>query len=382
MGKINVTSDDLLGYAMDGFPIYGPLDDVSMLDDCNGMYNENGNYQYHVQELGQVDETLDYCNGDSPITNWNYILGCYSGSVENTEIFDSTTLSLPSDCILSDEYNAMPTAPPSTGGSPTETPSGSPSKSSTNDEPRRPNIIVMQPDDLRFFDNWGPPPNNPTEILNQVNFPPSGFPNVERLRTNGVQMMQAYTASPACGTSRFTTITGKYASRAASSRDRNEGEDGVSSVTIPTTKLEDHETQKDCTEENLGVAFKNAGYRTGMVGKWHLSRFNDNTYTYPGAVETVQGCGFDYVDGLYIENLVDNADDFGNFHDGSFSHNMEWITHVAIDFINQTADVSALRSYPRRSIEVVLLTRKLHHTSLQDEPFFLYFNPTVSAIHL
>ena len=73
MGEETVKSDQLLGYAMDGFPIYGPLDDnaVYQLDPCNGIYNSDGSYQYHVRAIDQVDANLEYCNGNSPETNWN-----------------------------------------------------------------------------------------------------------------------------------------------------------------------------------------------------------------------------------------------------------------------------------------------------------------------
>ena len=48
LGKESPTSNDLLAYALDGFPIYGPLDDDSSLDACNGI-TVNGQYQYHVR---------------------------------------------------------------------------------------------------------------------------------------------------------------------------------------------------------------------------------------------------------------------------------------------------------------------------------------------
>jgi len=47
MGEENPSSTDLLGYALDGFPIYGPLSDDSVLDACNGQ-TVDGQYQYHV----------------------------------------------------------------------------------------------------------------------------------------------------------------------------------------------------------------------------------------------------------------------------------------------------------------------------------------------
>jgi hypothetical protein len=48
LGEVNPSSSDLLGYALDGFPIYGPVSDVSVLDGCNGR-TVNGQYQYHVR---------------------------------------------------------------------------------------------------------------------------------------------------------------------------------------------------------------------------------------------------------------------------------------------------------------------------------------------
>lgn len=77
-------------------------------------------------------------------------------------------------------------------------------------------------------------------------------------------------------------------------------------------------------------------------GKWHLSSIDDDDYSYDGAREIVKGCGFSTVEGLYIENLNSEGRGFDNYHDGSFSHNMEWITHEAIKVINEdTEDVSS-----------------------------------------
>ena len=70
------TSTTLLGYAMDGFPIYGPLADASVLDECNGFGATASEYKYHVRTLPQVDEALGYCDGTSPAINWAYVLGC------------------------------------------------------------------------------------------------------------------------------------------------------------------------------------------------------------------------------------------------------------------------------------------------------------------
>ena len=72
-----------------------------------------------------------------------------------------------------------------------------------------------------------------------------------------------------------------------------------------------------------------------MVGKWHLSSVRDSSYTYTGAQDTVADCGFDFVEGLYMENFNEDESSYNNYHDGSFSHNMEWVTAEAIDFITE-----------------------------------------------
>ena len=35
-------------------------DSISQLDPCNGIYNDNGSYQYHVPRIDQVDGDLEY----------------------------------------------------------------------------------------------------------------------------------------------------------------------------------------------------------------------------------------------------------------------------------------------------------------------------------
>jgi hypothetical protein len=93
MGSPNPTSTTLLAYALDGFPIYGPLSDseVGSLDSCNGRQDPTtGDYQYHARSVGQVDETADYCDGTSPAVAWKYVVGCYRGAVAQNAVSTCT----------------------------------------------------------------------------------------------------------------------------------------------------------------------------------------------------------------------------------------------------------------------------------------------------
>ena len=140
--------------------------------------------------------------------------------------------------------------------------------------------------------------------------------------------MQAYTASPACGTSRYSTITGKYPSRAASSRALAALADkSPHSVSIPTTKLLDFEINDCSKNENIAAQFqskwlqytamigkclspgflkcanvkcnmhgfhllKKSAHLSIILGKWHLSNIANDAYTYADAVETHEAIEF------------------------------------------------------------------------------------------
>ena len=208
----------------------------------------------------------------------------------------------------------------------------------------RPNFIVMQPDDLQFGSLWTPPAHLPGDSPFSYG---DLLPNLEALRANGLQMMRAHAASPMCGTSRYSTMTGRYPSRSSLSRQRQDGV-AIQDVTIPTTKLDDRTNSvidgNDCSENNLAAVLQANQYETGMVGKWHLYNGRDE-YDYANVQTEVKQCGFSSAEGVYYENL---SDDWTN--NGEFTHNMEYITEHAISFINNAVS--------------------------NDRDFFLYFNPT------
>lgn len=218
-------------------------------------------------------------------------------------------------------------------------------------EPVQPNFIVMQPDDMLWLEAWGGAAHFQRDDESEwVQVPATSLiPNLERLRTQGVQMKEAYTASPMCGTSRYSTMTGRYPSRSSVGRD---GASELQRVTIPSTKLENNDAVPDgldCSTGNLASAFLGSQqYATGMIGKWHLtSSDRDVAFEYEEIKQDIRDCGFDYAEAIYPENLnsawTEGYDEIG--------HNMEHLTSRALEFME-----SAI--------------------SLQ-QPFFLYFNPTV-----
>lgn len=127
------------------------------------------------------------------------------------------------------------------------------------------------------YEDWDPPAHLPTDGDYPGEIYPSGsnLPWINKLRGDGMTMTNAYATSPKCGTSRYSTVTGRYASRSATAR-RAAMQNNIFpvTVTIPRAKLEDRgavQDGQDCSHSNIAQVFSSNHYVTGMVGKWHLT---------------------------------------------------------------------------------------------------------------
>ena len=114
-------------------------------------------------------------------------------------------------------------------------------------------------------------------------------------------------------------------------------------VRVPNTYL----TGVDATH-NIATALRACNYTTGATGKWHLSTGTGSSYSdaYSLQQAAVRAAGFDYADGIYISNLNTCGTECNDF-----SHNLEWVVEKSLAFMQ-----GAITS---------------------QQPFFLYFNPTV-----
>ena len=112
---------------------------------------------------------------------------------------------------------------------------------SADDEPRRPNVIVILVDDVGYAD-IGP-------------FGAVGIktPHLDRMAAEGMKFTDFY-AHPVCGVTRAALMTGSYAMRI--------GEVGNRKVGHPVMHA---------NEVTVAEVMKKAGYATGMIGKWHLA---------------------------------------------------------------------------------------------------------------
>lgn len=107
-------------------------------------------------------------------------------------------------------------------------------------EKRKPNVIIILSDDQGSID------------ARSYGADDLYTPNIDALVRHGVRFTQCYVGAPVCSASRASLLTGRYPQRAE--LDTNAyGDRG-----LPPRQV------------TIAEMMKEAGYRTGLVGKWHL----------------------------------------------------------------------------------------------------------------
>lgn len=90
-------------------------------------------------------------------------------------------------------------------------------------------------------------------------------PNLDRFAKTGIKFMQAYSACPVCSPTRASIMTGKYPARIG----LTDYLPGLQPKEFRLLSVEDIDGLP-ASETTIAEAFKQAGYRTFMRGKWHL----------------------------------------------------------------------------------------------------------------
>jgi arylsulfatase A-like enzyme len=145
-----------------------------------------------------------------------------------------------------------------------------------NDIPQKPNIILIYTDDQGFGD------------VSCYGADDLHTPNIDRMADKGVRFENWYSNSPVCSPSRAALLTGRYPQRTGlpSNSPRGLNDEGMKP-----------------SEVTIAEAVKEAGYTTGVCGKWHIG---SNKEGRPG------GQGFNYSFG-FLSGCVDY-----------YSHLMYW----------------------------------------------------------
>jgi arylsulfatase A-like enzyme len=148
---------------------------------------------------------------------------------------------------------------------------------------KKPNVVIFYVDDLGYGD------------ISSYGMTAIKTPNVDALANEGIRFTDAHSSAATCTPSRYSLLTGQYAFR-----------NNAAILPGDAPLIIDH------TKPTLPKMFKRAGYKTAVVGKWHLGLgdgFVDwNKEVKPGPLEL----GFDYsflmpatgdrVPTVYLEN--------------------------------------------------------------------------------
>ena len=111
---------------------------------------------------------------------------------------------------------------------------------------QQPNIVIIMADDLGYSD------------VGYMGSTEKATPNIDKIANSGVQFTNGYTTCPVCGPSRAGLLTGRYQNRFGF--EDNPGPFRRDSETIPGIPLR---------ETTMGEYFKDLGYNTAIIGKWH-----------------------------------------------------------------------------------------------------------------
>ena len=185
--------------------------------------------------------------------------------------------------------------------------------------PKRPNIIFIVADDLGFADLgcYG----GRDAAFGKVS------PVLDQLANAGLKFTQAYSNSPVCSPTRFALMTARYQYRLRGAADEpiNSKSKGSATLGLPA----EHPT--------LPSLLKASGYRTALIGKWHLgypphfspikSGYEEFFGPMSGGVDYFTHCSNNGTHDLYLND--DEHSEEGYLTD--------LLSHRAVDYVQRMA---------------------------------------------
>ncbi|QIA08189.1 sulfatase family protein [Draconibacterium halophilum] len=206
----------------------------------------------------------------------------------------------------------------------------------TNQETKRPNVVIIFLDDSGYSD-FAP--------FGQTSFE---TPNVKKLAEEGIMFKNFYVPQAVCSASRSALISGCYPGRTKVFSAHGPGDRGLE-TTFPT----------------IGEVFKNAGYKTALFGKWHCG---DQPETRP------HNRGFEETCGLMYSN------DMWKHHPESPEYWGQWPLkywengEVTIENVDSTDQKMLTKWYTEHAVDFI--------SKHKDEPFLLYVPHAMSHVPL
>ena len=204
-------------------------------------------------------------------------------------------------------------------------------------ESAKPNIIVIFTDDQGYQD------------LGCFGSQAIKTPNLDRMATEGLRLTSFY-AQPVCGVSRAALMTGSYPIRVA------EPNNIKRLHTVPHPQ-----------EVTMAEVLKQAGYATGIIGKWHLALDRNDVPTGFGPATMPGAQGFDYFYGTpKFNGFTVRVDD--TKMRSKILRNQDIVVDAVESWDSITSD------YTREAIAWIKMNR--------ERPFFLYLAHNMPHIPL
>ena len=202
----------------------------------------------------------------------------------------------------------------------------------------QPNVVVILADDLGYGDIGA---NGGTTIAT---------PHIDALAKRGVRLTQGYVSHPVCSPSRAGLMTGRYQQRHGWEFNPSGGDSAAGMST---------------DEPTVADAMRAAGYRTGLIGKWHLGSQPEHHPVNRGFDEF-----FGMVEGgsIYIDVDVPGVESWGSPRVDRPNMIRGLDEEVAVDgYLTDRFTDEAVAFVERngRSPFFLLLSHKTPHTPLQ-----------------
>lgn len=181
----------------------------------------------------------------------------------------------------------------------------------------RPNLIVIMVDDMGY------------EGISCFGNPYFKTPEIDRLAAEGMRLTDFHSSGTVCSPTRAGLLTGRYQQRA-----------GIEAVIHPVSDHPEHRKGLQLGETTFAEALKEAGYATGIVGKWHQGYPVNSDDYHP------QNHGFDEFIGYHSGN-IDFVSHVGDHYKHDWWHGRKetpeegYSTHLinrhSLDFVKRHA---------------------------------------------
>ncbi|MGJ8535782.1 MAG: sulfatase family protein [Parasphingopyxis sp.] len=194
---------------------------------------------------------------------------------------------------------------------------------------RPPNIVFILADDLGCSD---------ISLLGRTEY---STPHIDSIGTGGVVLPQGYANSSVCSPTRFALATGRYQYRL-----RGGLEEPIGAEPEPVGLPPEHPT--------IASEFRNAGYRTALIGKWHMGSLPDYGPTLSG-YDSFFGVRLGYADYFSHSDHIDGSGGSGLYEGRQIVERHGYLTDLLSD--RAARDISAAAR------DRVPLFMSLHYTA-------------------